>query len=191
MNPCALRTRNPRPLRAGTPHCSGFSLIEVLLATAILMGSVIVLSRLAGMGRTMAQKAQQLSEAQWLCEEVMNEIALGLRPPVEVRDAPLLPPAESADAAGEMAQDAEPAEDDLIRITGRSSGWVHSITQEFPADQPRLMLVTVEVALQPDDVVEPVVQFRLRRWLPAREMTANDAFSDDAFSNDAFGGGLL
>ena len=70
---------------------SGFSLIEVILATAILMGSVVVLARLAGMGRTQAHKAALQTTAQQLCENTMNELLLGLRPLEPVDDQPLLP----------------------------------------------------------------------------------------------------
>ena len=70
---------------------SGFSLIEVILATAILMGSVVVLARLAGMGRTQAHKAALRTTAQQLCENTMNELLLGLRPLEPVDSQPLLP----------------------------------------------------------------------------------------------------
>ena len=56
---------------------SGFSLIEVIIATAILMGSAVVLSRLAGMGRDQSQKARLHSDAQQVCEQTMNELLLG------------------------------------------------------------------------------------------------------------------
>ena len=49
--------RRPLPSPAGTIRRAivGFSLIEVILATAILLGSVVVLGELAGMGRRQAQ----------------------------------------------------------------------------------------------------------------------------------------
>ena len=59
---------------------SGFSLMEVLLSTAILMGSVVVLGELAGIGRRQAQRGRELSEAQQRCETLMNEVLLGLTP---------------------------------------------------------------------------------------------------------------
>ena len=71
------------PFAAGTnTHARrrGFSLIEVMIATAILMGSAVVLARLAGMGREQSQKARLYSDAQELCEQTMNELLLGLRP---------------------------------------------------------------------------------------------------------------
>ena len=71
---------------------SGFSLMEIILATAMLMGSVIVLARLAGMGRTQANRAELLSEAQLVCETTMTEIVLGIRPLDPVENLPLLPP---------------------------------------------------------------------------------------------------
>ncbi|MEO1982141.1 MAG: hypothetical protein ABGZ24_16605, partial [Fuerstiella sp.] len=69
----------------------GISLMEVILATALLMGSVVVLSRLIGMGRTQANKAEFASEAQRLCENTMHEIMLGLRPMEPIEEAPLQP----------------------------------------------------------------------------------------------------
>ena len=57
---------------------SGFSLMEVLLATAILLGSVIVLGELAGIGRQNANSAEELATAQRLCQNKLNEILAGL-----------------------------------------------------------------------------------------------------------------
>ena len=70
---------------------SGFSLIEVMIATAILMGSAVVLARLAGMGRDQSQKASLHSEAQQLCEQTLNELLLGMRPMELIESMPLIP----------------------------------------------------------------------------------------------------
>ena len=69
----------------------GFSLLEVILATAMLMGAAVVLSRLAGMGREQSQAAQTLDQAQRICERTLNELLLGARPLVLGEDQPLLP----------------------------------------------------------------------------------------------------
>lgn len=67
----------------------GFSLLEVLMATSILLGSVIVLNQLAGIGRKNALAAQDLSTAQMLCESRLNEILAGTTAVEEVEEEPL------------------------------------------------------------------------------------------------------
>ncbi len=83
--PLALR------LQTSKKAYGGFSLIEVIIATAILMGSAVVLARLAGMGRDQSQKARLHSEAQQLCEQTLNELLLGMRPMELVEAMPLIP----------------------------------------------------------------------------------------------------
>ena len=56
------------------PRRSGFSLMEVLLATGILLGSLIVLGQLATVGRKHAHDAETLTTAQLLCQSKLNEI---------------------------------------------------------------------------------------------------------------------
>ncbi|MCA9064697.1 MAG: hypothetical protein KDA96_16610, partial [Planctomycetaceae bacterium] len=110
---------------------SAFSLIEVILATAILMGSVIVLSRLAGMGRTMAQRAAAMSEAQRVCERTLNEIALGERPLQLVDRSPLLPVADfgGTDFGGTDpgAADLQGAGESGIRVQSSQQRWLYSV----------------------------------------------------------------
>jgi Tfp pilus assembly protein PilV len=74
-------TRNRR-----RPCRSGFSLLEVLLATSILVGCLVVLSELAAIGRRLAQNAQTLTAAQTICESTVNEILAGVRPPDPIED---------------------------------------------------------------------------------------------------------
>ena len=56
---------------------SGFSLLEVIMATAILLGCLIVLGDLAAVGRRHARDAEDLTTAQWLCQTKLNEILAG------------------------------------------------------------------------------------------------------------------
>lgn len=56
----------------------GFSLMEVLLATGILLGSLIVLGQLATVGRMHAHDAEKLTTAQLLCQSKLNEILAGV-----------------------------------------------------------------------------------------------------------------
>jgi Tfp pilus assembly protein PilV len=65
---------------------TGFSLMEVLLATAILLGSTLVLMELAGIGRYYIRSVEDHTTAQLLCQSKLNEILSGLAPLEEVQD---------------------------------------------------------------------------------------------------------
>jgi Tfp pilus assembly protein PilV len=62
----------------------GFSLLEVMLATTVLLGSVIVLSHIAFVGTSHMDSAQQYAAAQLVCQTRMNEMLAGARPIEEV-----------------------------------------------------------------------------------------------------------
>jgi len=62
-----------------TPR-AGFSLMEVLLATAILLASVMVLMELAGIGRYYVQSVEGRSTAQMLCLTKLSELLAGAQP---------------------------------------------------------------------------------------------------------------
>jgi type II secretory pathway pseudopilin PulG len=145
-------------LRART----GFSLIEVIVATAILMGSVIVLARLAGMGRTMAQKTQLHSDAQRMCEQTLNEILLGLRPLEPVEQAELT----SATMIGESADagSTEQIADDRISVRQPSGRWLHTVRLQPHTQIPSLQTLTVVVE-SADDKSQRPVRFRLSRFV--------------------------
>ncbi|MGE3313607.1 MAG: hypothetical protein AB7O26_00740 [Planctomycetaceae bacterium] len=63
--------------------------MEVLLATSMLLASVIVLGELAGIGRRHASAARELATAQLLCENKLNEILAGAAPLAEVDGEPM------------------------------------------------------------------------------------------------------
>ncbi len=58
----------------------GFSLMEVLLASAILVTCLIVLGELAEVGRRHARDAEQWGTAQLVCRSLLNEILAGAAP---------------------------------------------------------------------------------------------------------------
>jgi len=60
---------------------SGFSLLEVILALAILTGAIAVLGELARQGVENARRVRDLSQAQLLCESMMSQITSGLVAP--------------------------------------------------------------------------------------------------------------
>lgn len=58
----------------------GFSLMEVLLATSILLACLLVLSQMATVGRQHAEDAESLTIAQLLCQAQLNEVLIGAQP---------------------------------------------------------------------------------------------------------------
>jgi type II secretory pathway pseudopilin PulG len=123
---------------------AAFSLLEVLLATGILLGSLIVLSELAGIGGRRVRSAEALATAQRICQTKMHEILAGLADPEPVEDEPV------AD---------EP-------------GWVCSIqTESVP--QPGLIGVRVTVGQDLPEQMRPT-RFTLVRWVRQAPSTGDD-----------------
>jgi type II secretion system protein I len=61
---------------------TGLSLLEVILALAILAGALAVLGELVSMGTRSAATARDLTRAQILCESKLAELTLGTEPVV-------------------------------------------------------------------------------------------------------------
>ena len=153
-------------LRPTSGH-SGFSLIEVIIATAILMGSAVVLARLAGMGREQSQKAKLHSDAQVLCEQTMNELLLKLRPTELVESMPLVPlPEPLKDTAEEFSQSdmlaAQPPPKSDVEETDPE--WRHSVRMDVLPNLPGMWSLTV-VVVQGDETLERPIRFSLTRWI--------------------------
>jgi general secretion pathway protein I len=66
----------------------GLSLLEVILAIAILGGCIAVIGELIRIGSRQAEEAREMTIAQLLCESKLNEIASGILPPESVSGAP-------------------------------------------------------------------------------------------------------
>mgnify|MGYP001130272303 CR=1 FL=1 len=126
----------------------GFSLLEVMLATSILLACLIVLGELASVGRRHARDAEQLTTAQLVCRSRLNEILAGA--------APL-----EAQAASEIP--------DL-------PGWSWKVEVE-PLGRYGLSSVTVTVArvprVEPATLETPTASggksFSLTRWIRSSE----------------------
>jgi prepilin-type N-terminal cleavage/methylation domain-containing protein len=58
----------------------GFSLMEMLVATAILLVAVGILTELAGVGRQHASRAEDAAAAQRICQNLLDEILCGAIP---------------------------------------------------------------------------------------------------------------
>lgn len=61
-----------------SPQSRGFSLLEVILALAILTGAIAVIGELVRVGTRNAEAARDLTQSQLLCESKLAEIASGL-----------------------------------------------------------------------------------------------------------------
>ena len=58
----------------------GMSLLEVMLATVMLLAAVMALSRVAFLARRHAIRAEDRSQAQLLCQNIVQELLAGARP---------------------------------------------------------------------------------------------------------------
>ena len=168
----------------------GFSLMEVILATAMLMGSVVVLARLVNMGRNQAVRAAEYTEAHQLCEATLNEIVLGLRSAEPADDVPLIAVEDLGQSTGDTLlseRDSVSDQDALGRpVSGRSSwsttpDWVYSVRTASLPDTPELMALTVEVR-QADEALPRPRRYQLTRWIRSDRSQGKD--SADRFTGD-------
>ncbi len=116
----------------------GFSLLEVVLALAILAGALAALGEVMRLGDENAAAAADESRAEMLAESVMAEILVGAR------------------AIGNVSGAALPLKDD--------PSWTMSIEVQ-PTDYQELVAVRVSVAQQLDPQQQPA-RCDLVRWLP-------------------------
>jgi type II secretion system protein I len=145
-----------------TRRRAGLSLLEVMLALAILGGSLAVIGELMRFGMRNAEAARDLSTAQVFCEAKVNEIAAGLLPPQSISNTPI-EEAANLEAAGL---------------------WLYSVDVQ-QVDQQGLIAVTVSVFQDPNLKMRPV-EFSLARWMidPAQIEIA-----DSGTSSGGAGGG--
>jgi type II secretion system protein I len=116
----------------------GLSLLEVMLALAILGVSLAAIGELMRIGSRNAEMARDLTTAQILCETKMAEIVSGLLPATATTPAPIL--------------DVESGND-----------WLYAVETE-QVGQEGLLAVRVIVQQNPDLVSRPV-SFYLVRWM--------------------------
>ena len=119
------------------PHRRGLSLLEVLLALAILGGALAAIGELMRSGSRAAEQSRDLTTAQLLSETVMSEITAGLLPVQATNATPVDDP--------QHAQD-----------------WSYSIQIE-QIDQEGLIAVWVTVR-QNRETARPM-QYTLVRWM--------------------------
>jgi Tfp pilus assembly protein PilV len=84
-----MLSRSTRGAGPGTRRRRGISLLEVLIALAIFLMSVIVLGRLVILAGERGQEAQYLSEATQICQSKLAEVLAGAVPLTPQSDVPL------------------------------------------------------------------------------------------------------
>lgn len=146
-------------------HRSGFSLLEVILALAILAGSLAVLGELGRLGMLNARIARDTTEAQLLAESKLAEITAGITLPEPIRNA-----AFSADT-GEAAP-----------------RWFYSIDLAN-IDQEGLMAVRVTVTQDLLPGQHPV-KFSLVRWIVDPGIEASETPEPDESNSEESEGGV-
>ncbi|MEX2559655.1 MAG: hypothetical protein WD403_07055 [Pirellulales bacterium] len=96
---------NARKQPAGKPASGGFSLLEVVLALAILTGAIAVLGEVVRTGMHNARLARDLTQAQLYAESLMAEIAAGVIPAEPAGGVPLDKPDWSYSVVAEALND--------------------------------------------------------------------------------------
>jgi prepilin-type N-terminal cleavage/methylation domain-containing protein len=144
----------------------GFTLLEVMLALAILAGSLVVFGELARLGVQSAKTARDLTRAEMLCESIMSEIASGILSTDSVQGAEIIDP-----VSGTSASDTQG--DDIAK-------WVYSIDSET-IDDDGLLLVKVTVKQDMPDLQRPV-SFSLVRWMVDPSLQSSGTSSQSSAS---------
>ena len=137
----------------------GFSLLEVILALAILGGAIAVLGEAARLALKNAELARDMARAQLLCESELSKIVAGLTPAEPIERAPV----------GTATNSSEPA-------------WLYSI-ETASLEEGGLMSVRVTVTRDLPAEKHPV-RFSLVRWI-ATANAAQSATSDEKTQQDS------
>lgn len=149
----------------------GFSLMEVLLATSILLACLIVLGQLAFVGRKHAEDAAVLTNSQLICQTELNEILIGAAPVASVDRQPV---------------DGHP-------------GWVYSVEVE-PLERLGLVTLRVTVSQEdtesPSESTEHTgKRFTLTRWMHRADRSMNEdvgpSWQEASPYESVFNGGFL
>lgn len=164
--PCS---RSPRPRGRGlarplSRRRIGLSLLEVMLAIAILGGAMVVLAELVRIGSRCSREARELTLAQLLCEAKLAEVAMGFVP---------------AQAASQQPCETDP-------------NWVFTIDVQ-PGDQEGLLMVMVRIS-EAQPIGPRPLEFTLTRWMvdPSLELASpsdSTATSDGTSTTSSSTGG--
>jgi prepilin-type N-terminal cleavage/methylation domain-containing protein len=145
---------------------AGFSLLEVILALAILAGSIAVLGESSRLALKNAEVARDLARAQLLRESKMAEITTGMTAATAVSNTPF-------DAT--MTASLDPS----------GPGWLYSIETQTLSQQG---LIAVRVTVTRDvPAVKHPVSFVLVRWIPDPSATSSTGNDQNSTSGNSGG----
>lgn len=128
----------------GRPR-EGFSLLEIILALAILGGSLAILSRIVDRGASAAREARDLSIARILCQTKLTEILLD-------------------GTAGISPQSTPPAPMEAFDSEAITAFEYQVDVVQAPMEGLLALRVTV-TAINPNNVEIPLARYSLSRWM--------------------------
>jgi type II secretory pathway pseudopilin PulG len=152
---CSMHFEHSRPIR------SAFSLLEIILALAILAGSLAALGEVMRLADQNSALTRDESEAQIMASSVMDELISGARQLVAANQAP-------------FNYDTEPP-------------WLYSIALE-QTGYNELVAVRVLVEQDVDPRLQPA-RFELIRWLPNPDYVPADTGSSTSAGGTTGTGG--
>ncbi len=123
----------------------GFSLLEILLALAILGGSLAILSRIVDTGMIAARESRDLAAARVLCQTKLAEVLLDTQMGIS--------PQGVADAAFEIPFDSQ-----------SNSAFQYSI-EVLPAPLDGLLSIEISVESMDADLGEARTRYSITRWV--------------------------
>ncbi len=135
------------------------SLLEVILAIAILAGTLAILGEIIRAGARAGRSTSKLSSAQLMCESLLAEITAGTAPPESTEG-------EQADENGDT--------------------WTYSVQVEQAGQEGMLAVVVTVQESATDNAVDPVT-FSLVRWMvdPQLEADMESAAQETDSANEA------
>ena len=133
------------------PRRKGLSLLEVLLALAILGGTLAIINELMRIGGRNAEQARDVTTAQIHCESLMAQVVCGLIAPTTAVNISIDDPNEPGE-------------------------WQYSLTAE-QIDQNGMLAVQLTVAQNPEMFVRPV-SFGAIRWMLDPSTTGTSTTTD-------------
>ncbi|WP_182864887.1 type II secretion system protein [Rhodopirellula sp. JC639] len=158
------------PLKQTPPQRRrAFSLLEMLLALAILGSSLAILAQIAGTGVSAAREARALATARMICQTKLSELLLNMQAgqtPTTIIEAP----AESFDSAS-------------------TETYVYSV-EILPGQLDGLLSLRVSVIARAGDGSEQLAAFALDRWVidPALGLEEAEA-EEEALREEIASGG--
>jgi general secretion pathway protein I len=165
LNP--VRQSNVQNPKSKIPK--GYTLLEVILALAILTGALAVLGELVRNGTRNAQVARDLSLAAVICESKLGEIAAGLLPTQGVRQAPI------AEYPGWV-----------LSVENDTSATPGAAPSTGGANQAGLLKLRITVEQSADAQRRPV-RFTVSQWLLDPAATSHASYTPSSSYYDSTG----